>query len=152
MSKRISRAQRARNLINKGYSNKYIFEHFPYIPKQTVYSERWKINKQKGLASLPKPEAVATGTGITSSAPRAVVPLEFEIIDRPNDKRTVKASNNRRNAQLARHARERQEREMRENAAINKLLLQHHARQVASPKPTLWQKIKGLLVALYAGK
>lgn len=152
MSKRISRAQRARNLINKGYTNKYIFEHFPYIPKQTVYSERWKINKKKGLASLPKPEPVATGTGITSAAP-----LTFEIIDHPNDKRVVKASNNRRKGQLKRWERERAERErrglmdaanQRPWANPNGISQYKGLIQVSPPpKPTMWQRIKAFFGA-----
>lgn len=143
MSKRISRAQRARNLINKGYTNKYIFEHFPYIPKQTVYSERWKINKKKGLASLPKPEPVATGTGITSAAP-----LTFEIIDHPNDKRVVKASNKRRNAQRARRERERQDLMNQLTDARN--MYPNPGQFIGvygrTPKPSLWQRIKAFFV------
>lgn len=144
MTKRISRRQRAINLINKGYSNKYIFEHFPYISKSTVYNARWSINKKKGLASLPKPEPVATGTGIAASA----IPLEFEIIDRP----AKKQSNARRNAQLARRRRERLEREARE--AMENKLINLYPREnfgnfypdVVRTKPTLWQRIKGFFV------
>lgn len=143
MSKRVSKAQRAKNLIAKGYSNKYIFEHFPYIPKQAVYTARWLANKEKGLASLPKPEPVASGTGITSSVPRAVIPLEFEIIDRPEDKKVVKASNNRRNAQLKRWAREREQREQQAREAIHTYGLS--LRKDPAP-PTLWQKIKSFFV------
>lgn len=147
MTKRISRAQRARNLINKGYSNKYIFEHFPNIPKQTVYYARCMLNKKKGLASLPKPAPVASGTGITSSA----IPLEFEIIDRPEDKKAVKASNNRRNAQLKRWERERAERDRQNltNAAqfpYPWMTLKELAQISPPPKPTLWQKIKSFFV------
>lgn len=136
MSKRISRAQRAKNLINKGYSNKYIFEHFPYIPKATVYYARSCINKKKGIASLPTPAPVASGTGITSSA----IPLEFEIIDRPEDKKAVKASNNRRNAQLKRWERERH---LKEIAQLDNI----YGRTVlVTPPLTLWQKIKSFFV------
>lgn len=143
MSKRVSKLQRAKNLVSKGYSNKYIFEHFPYLPKHTVYNARWMLNKEKGIASLPKPEAVASGTGITSSAPRAVIPLEFEIIDRPKEKKVVKASNNRRKAQLKRWAREREQREQQAREAIHIYGLS--LRKDPAP-PTLWQKIKSFFV------
>ena len=146
MSKRVSKAQRAKNLVAKGYSNKYIFEHFPYVPKQAVYTARWLANKEKGLATLPKPEAVGQGTGITSSA----TTLDFEIIDHPNDKHVVKASNKRRNAQLARRNRERLEREAREameNKLINLYPRGNFGITYQQPlKPTLWQRIKGFFV------
>lgn len=144
MSKRISKLQRAKNLVNKGYSNKYIFEHFPNLPKHTVYNARWMLNKEKGLASLPKPDPVATGTGITSAAP-----LTFEIIDHPNDKRVVKASNKRRNAQLKRWAREREEKrrqDLKDMYALNAYSPMEYPIPARLTKPTLWQKIKAFFV------
>ena len=147
MSKRISKAQRAKNLVAKGYSNKYIFEHFPYVPKQAVYTARWLANKEKGIATLPKPEAVGQGTGIASSA--SAIPLQFEIIDRP----AKKQSNARRNAQLARRRRERLEREREgmlnaaEQVWQEKWQIPPGSICVTQPKPTLWQKIKSFFGA-----
>lgn len=143
MSKRVSKLQRAKNLVKQGYSNKYIFENYPKISRQTVYNARWMLNKEKGLASLPKPEPVASGTGITSSA----IPLEFEIIDRPENKKSVKASNNRRKAQLKRWARERQ---LKDAASLASTPSGFIARGLSirevPPSPTLWQKIKSFFV------
>ncbi len=127
MTKRISKLQKAKNLIKKGHSNKYIFDNFPTISRQTVYNARWLINKEKGIATLPKPEAVGQGTGIASSA--SAIPLQFAIIDRP----AKKQSNARRNAQLARRARER-----KEQAELTEQAMQSIKRERENLKPSGW--------------
>ena len=117
-----SKSSKARALLAQGIPNKEVARRTG-LSVSTIYTIRWRQAKKQGLGAIkPQTPAVGNGTGIASSVPRAKIPLEFEIIDRPKKK-----SNNRRNAQLKRWAREREERMV----------------MVYTPPPTLWQRIKG---------
>ena len=121
--KTVSRSALARELIEAGKLSANAIAKRTGLSPQTIYTLRWKMANKQGLGAIkPQAPAVGKGTGIASSVPRAKIPLEFEIIDRPKKK-----SNNRRNAQLKRWAREREERMV----------------MVYTPPPTLWQRIKG---------
>lgn len=142
MSKRktVSRSELARELIKAGKLSPAEIAKRTGLSSQTIYTLKWKVAKKQGLGAIkPKTTPVGKGTGIAASVPRAAVPLEFEIIDRPKAK---KQSNNRRNAQLKRWARERAERERRDFLNQNPL---RTAMKItyASPQPSLWQRIKG---------
>lgn len=140
MKKISSRSALARELISQGKLTPKAIAKRTGLSSQTIYTLKWKLANKQGLGAIkPKPTPVAQGTGIAASAPRAAVPLEFEIIDRPKKK-----SNNRRNAQLKRWARERAERQMQDQ--VNSFPLANLGRfyEVQAPtQPSLWQRIKG---------
>ena len=144
-----SKSSKARALLAQGISNKEVARRTG-LSITTIYTIKWKQAKKQGLGAIkPTTPAVGKGTGI-ASVPRAAVPLEFEIIDRPKAK---KQSNNRRNAQLKRWAREREERAKRQmqvqlTDAANMYpkpgqFIGFYGR---TPKPSLWQRIKGFFV------
>jgi len=142
MTKRISRSALARELLTQGKLTTAQIAKRTGLSKQTIYTVRWKMANKQGLGAIkPTTPAVGKGTGIATA-----IPLEFEIIDRPKKK-----SNNRRNAQLKRWARERQAREARE-AMEGKLRGLGRPAPVSygvfyqQPKPSLWQRIKGFFV------
>ena len=143
MKKVTSRSALARELIKQGVSVKDIARRTG-LSKQTIYTVKWKMANKQGLGAIkPTTPTVAQGTGIAASVPRAAIPLEFEIIDRPKKK-----SNNRRNAQLKRWARERAERERRDLMnAVMPLGFAGSIMELTPPKPTMWQRIKGFFGA-----
>ena len=123
-----SKSNKARALIEQGLSNKEIARRTG-LSINTIYTIKWKMDRKKGLGAIkPTTPPVGKGTGIATAIPKAAIPLEFEIIDRPKKK-----SNNRRNAQLKRWARERAERER--GLEIYPIHRNHL-------KPSLWQRIK----------
>ena len=120
-----SRSALARELIKEGKLSAHAIAKRTGLSVKTIYSTRWRMANKQGLGAIkPQTPTAGAGTGIASSVPRAAIPLEFEIIDRPKAK---KKSNNRRQGQLKRWAREREERMV----------------MVYTPPPTLWQRIKG---------
>ena len=122
-----TRSALARELISQGKLTPKAIAKRTGLSSQTIYTIKWKMANKQGLGAIkPNTPAVGKGTGIAASVPRAAIPLEFEIIDRPKKK-----SNNRRNAQLKRWAREREERMV----------------MVYTPPPTLWQRIKAFFGA-----
>ena len=125
--KTTSRSALARELLTKGFPPKAVAKRTG-LSIQTIYTVKWKMANKQGLGAIkPQTPAVGQRTGIAS------VPPEFATtIDR-----TKKKSNNRRNAQLKRWARERAERERNTMTEIIATL---------QPKPTLWQKIKAFFV------
>ena len=132
-----TRSALARELISQGKLSPKAIAKRTGLSQQTIYTLKWKMANKQGLGAIkPTTPPVAQGTGITS-VPRAAIPLEFEIIDRPKAK---KKSNNRRNAQLKRWAREREAR----GAVLRHGFL--NAIVTLQPKPTLWQRIKGFFV------
>ena len=136
-----SRSALARELIKEGKLSAHAIAKRTGLSVKTIYSTRWKMAQKQGLGAIkPQTPPVGAGTGIASSAHRAATPLEFEIIDRPKKK-----SNNRRNAQLKRWAREREERQRQE---IKKLhdTYGHTIKVFPPPKPSLWQRIKGFFI------
>lgn len=128
MNKKLnSRSALARELLAAGKLTPKAIAKRTGLTQQTIYTIKWKMANKQGLGAIkPQTPTAGAGTGITS-VPRAAVPLEFEIIDRPKAK---KKSNNRRQGQLKRWAREREERMV----------------MVYTPPPTLWQRIKGFFV------
>ena len=134
-----SRSALARELLAKGTMSPKAIAKRTGLTQHTIYTIKWNMAKKQGLGAIkPSTPDVGKGTGITS-VPRAAVPLEFEIIDRPKAK---KQSNNRRNAQLKRWARERAERERRDFLNQNPYRIPGRIREVPPP-PSLWQRIKG---------
>ena len=133
-----SRSALARELIKEGKLSAHAIAKRTGLSVKTIYSTRWKMAQKQGLGAIkPQTPPVGAGTGIASSAPRAAIPLEFEIIDRPKKK-----SNNRRNAQLKRWARERAEREHQN--LMNAVSFAGSIMEITpSPPPSLWQRIKG---------
>ena len=147
-----SKSALARELIKEGKLSPKAIAKRTGLSSQTIYTLKWKMANKQGLGAIkPQTSTVGKGTGITSSAPRAAIPLEFEIIDRPKKK-----SNNRRNAQLKRWAREREARQntmpIQVGMEVGGLTLTKTGdkyrwqRTDSLPKPTLWQKIKGFFV------
>jgi len=131
-----SRSALARELIKEGKLSAHAIAKRTGLSVKTIYSTRWKMAQKQGLGAIkPQTPPVGAGTGIASSAPRAAIPLEFEIIDRPEDKKVIKASNNRRKAQLKRWAREREQREQR---VIDDIII-----TLTPKRQTVWQRIKG---------
>lgn len=141
MKKVTSRSALARELIKQGVPVKDIVRRTG-LSKQTIYTVKWKMANKQGLGAIkPTTPPVAQGTGITYPIPRAAIPLEFEIIDRPKKK-----SNNRRNAQLKRWARERAERERRDLMdAVMPLGFAGSIMELTPPKPSLWQRFKAFV-------
>lgn len=134
-----SKSSKARALLAQGIPNKEVARRTG-LSVSTIYTIRWRQAKKQGLGAIkPQTPAVGNGTGIASSVPRAKIPLEFEIIDRPKAK---KKSNNRRNAQLKRWARDREERANRQQP----IHVPFRIREVPPP-PSLWQRIKGFFGA-----
>jgi len=143
--KTTSRSAMARELIKEGKLSPMQIAKRTGLSKQTIYTLKWKIANNQGLGAIkPQTSTVAQGTGIT--APRTAIPLEFDLIERPKKK-----SNNRRNAQLKRWARERAERERRDLMNRNaqtpiKLPPGSIIMQYTPPQPSLWQRIKSFFV------
>lgn len=135
-----SRSALARELIKEGKLSAHAIAKRTGLSVKTIYSTRWKMAQKQGLGAIkPQTPPVGAGTGIASSAPRAAIPLEFEIIDRPKKK-----SNNRRNAQLKRWARERAERQMQDQLnSFPRANLGRFYEVQAPTQPSLWQRIKG---------
>lgn len=135
-----SKSSKARLLLERGdISNKEIARRTG-LNVSTIYTIKWKMDRKKGLGAIkPTTPPVGKGTGIATAIPKAAIPLEFEIIDRPKKK-----SNARRNAQLKRWAREREERQRQE---IKKLHDTYGHTIKVSPPPTLWQRIKSFFGA-----
>ena len=128
-----TRSALARELISQGKLSPKAIAKRTGLSQQTIYTLKWKMANKQGLGAIkPTTPPVAQGTGIASSVPRAAIPLEFEIIDRPKAK---KKSNNRRQGQLKRWAREREERMV----------------MVYTPPPTLWQRIKAFFWSVSCG-
>lgn len=137
--KTISRSALARELLDAGKLTAAAIAKRTGLSPQTIYTIKWKMANKSGLGAIkPKAAPVGKGTGITS-VPRAKIPLEFEIIDRPKKK-----SNNRRQGQLKRWEREREERQRQDlmNAAQTPYRIHGRIREVPPP-PSLWQRIKG---------
>lgn len=95
MAKKQSMAQRVRNMIDRGYSNKTIIEKLGVKP-QMVYNTRYTMNKERGLGAIGKPapkptegigappkrtQRVRAGTGINNPAPAMSVPLTPALHD-----------------------------------------------------------------------
>ena len=126
MKKVTSRSALARELIKQGVPVKDIVRRTG-LSKQTIYTVKWKMANKQGLGAIkPKVAPVAQGTGITS------VPREFAT----PIKREPKQSNNRRNAQLKRWAREREQR------VIDDIII-----TLTPKRQTVWQRIKGFFGA-----
>lgn len=140
-----TRSALARELISQGKLSPKAIAKRTGLSQQTIYTLKWKMANKQGLGAIkPTTPPVAQGTGITS-VPRAAIPLEFEIIDRPKAK---KQSNNRRNAQLKRWAREREERQHQAlmNAA-NQYPRENYGNFLKDvQQPSLWQRIKGFFL------
>ena len=62
MRKAKSRSQKIRELIERGFTTRYIVEKMNVKP-QIVYNLRYELNKQRGLGALPR-RKVRAGTGI----------------------------------------------------------------------------------------
>lgn len=138
-----SRSALARELIKEGKLSPKAIAKRTGLTSQTIYTLKWKVANKQGLGAIkPQTPPAGAGTGITS-VPRAKIPLEFEIIDRPKAK---KKSNNRRQGQLNRWAREREEREMRDMMNANAYILKDYIREPIPPKQTMWQRIKGFFL------
>jgi hypothetical protein len=133
--KTVSRSALARELIEAGKLTANAIAKRTGLSPQTIYTLKWKMANKKGLGAIkPQTPPVGKGTGIASSVPRAKIPLEFEIIDRPKKK-----SNNRRQGQLKRWERERH---LKEIAKLDNI----YGRTVLVPAtPTLWQRIKAFV-------
>ena len=140
-----SRSALARELIKEGKLSAHAIAKRTGLSVKTIYSTRWKMAQKQGLGAIkPQTPPVGAGTGIASSAHRAAIPPEFATtIDR-----TKKKSNNRRNAQLKRWARERAERERRDlmNAVMPLGFAGSIMELTPPPKPTMWQRIKGFFL------
>lgn len=135
-----SKSSKARLLLERGdISNKEIARRTG-LNISTIYTIKWKMDRKKGLGAIkPTTPPVGKGTGIATAIPKAAIPLEFEIIDRPKKK-----SNARRNAQLKRWARERAEREHRD--LMNAVSFAGSIMEI-TPPPSLWQRIKSFFGA-----
>jgi transcriptional regulator with XRE-family HTH domain len=135
VKKELSKSARARELIKQGDLTAKQIARRVGLNVSTIYTIKWKLDNKQGLGAIkPQTPPVGQGTGIAASVPRAPIPLEFEIIDRPKKK-----SNNRRNAQLKRWARERH---LKEIAQLDNIY--GRTVLVTSP-PTLWQRIKAFV-------
>lgn len=140
--KTTSRSALARELLTQGFAPKTVAKRTG-LSIQTIYTVKWKMANKQGLGAIkPQTPAVGKGTGITSSA-RAPIPLEFDLIERPAKKK----SNARRNAQLKRWAREREEKKrqaIKDMYALNAYDPMEYPIPARQPKQlTMWQRIKG---------
>lgn len=136
-----TRSALARELIMQGKLTPKAIAKRTGLSQQTIYTIKWNMAKKQGLGAIkPKVAPVAQGTGITS------VPREFAT----PIKREPKQANNRRNAQLKRWAREREERAKRQMQAQLTDAANMYPKPGQfigfygrTPKPSLWQRIKG---------
>ena len=120
-----SRSALARELITEGKLSAQTIAKRTGLSIKTIYSTKWKMAQKQGLGAIKPQTPTPSKTGI------AAIPPEFATtIDR-----TKKKSNNRRNAQLKRWAREREQREQR---VIDDIII-----TLAPKRQTVWQRIKG---------
>ena len=120
-----SRSALARELLKEGKLSAHAIAKRTGLSVKTIYSTRWKMAQKQGLGAIKPQTPPQSKTGI------AAIPPEFATtIDR-----TKKKSNNRRNAQLKRWAREREQREQR---VIDDIII-----TLAPKRQTVWQRIKG---------
>jgi hypothetical protein len=131
MAKKQSMAQRVRNMIDRGYSNKTIIEKLGVKP-QMVYNIRYIMNKERGLGAIGKPapkptegigappkrtRRVRAGTGINNPVPEPlpVPPALYEVMGKPFEPRP-------------------------------------YAITMVEPEPTWWERLKNLVRAIGGGK